>query len=117
MSCRVRCPRRSRCSSCAQARDRQRKKACRKFKARIAWARRLLGGQCAVPDCGRRRGLEFDHIDPSEKEANIPRIWSRSRDVFEREVRKCQLLCAEHHLQKTHGWLDESFDVKELEAA
>jgi hypothetical protein len=81
----------------------------------MSWARRLLGGQCAVPDCGRKRALEFDHIEPAEKSANIPKIWSRSLDVFECEVRKCQLLCREHHLQKTTGRLDDSFDVREFD--
>lgn len=82
----------------------------------MAWARKTLGGQCCVPDCGKKRGLEFDHIDPGGKEANISRIWSRPMPVFAREVLKCQLLCHEHHIQKHSGRLDTSFEVGDLES-
>lgn len=82
----------------------------------MSWARTVLGNRCAIQDC-ENTDLEFDHLDPSEKEANIPRIWSRSFAFFEAEVGKCQLLCHEHHVHKHYGpGLDASFDPEILAA-
>lgn len=58
-----------------------------------------LGGQCHV--CGEKDGLEFDHKDFNSKSFNISRLWSVSEAVFYEEVKKCQLLCSDHHREKT----------------
>lgn len=49
--------------------------------------------------CGSRRGMELDHRNPSKKVSH--RIWSWSRTRREAELKKCQVLCAEHHKEKT----------------
>lgn len=58
-----------------------------------------LGGVCVV--CGADDNLQFDHIDPSTKEFSIaPGLrYSWSRVLV--ELDKCQLLCKEHHWEKT----------------
>ena len=58
-----------------------------------------LGGKCAV--CGTIEKLEFDHIDPSEKEFFIGDVIIWNKKDFWNEVNKCQLLCKEHHIEKT----------------
>lgn len=70
-----------------------------------SWALNTLGGRCSV--CGGVEELEFDHIDPSTKEIEISVAirdgWGKSR--LGAELKKCQLLCKSHHLEKTsrHG--------------
>ena len=68
-----------------------------KRKARII---EYLGGVCVV--CGTTQELEIDHIDPSLKSFvlngnNLNRTW----EFLLPEVNKCQLLCYEHHKEKT----------------
>lgn len=64
-------------------------------------ARRYLGSVCV--HCGTDRRLQFDHIDPLTKTADVPALWSYSRERFFDEVELCQLLCEEAHLVKTLG--------------
>lgn len=59
----------------------------------------MLGGQCAK--CGATDKLEIDHIDPETKIANVTRLWSKPWPVIEKELAKCQLLCFEHHKEKS----------------
>lgn len=56
-------------------------------------------GPCKV--CGTWEDLEVDHIDPSQKQYKISTIWSRSQEVRDNELTKCQVLCKKHHLEKT----------------
>jgi 5-methylcytosine-specific restriction endonuclease McrA len=56
-------------------------------------------GPCKV--CGTWDNLEVDHIDPSEKQIKISTIWSRSQEVRDKELAKCQVLCKSCHLNKT----------------
>lgn len=58
-----------------------------------------LGGKCVK--CGVVSGLEIDHIDPSTKVAPVTQMWNKSWDKIEFELKKCQLLCGPHHLEKT----------------
>lgn len=81
-----------------------------------AWAR--LQGGCAWPGCDRRIGadddvaellkqhvFERDHADP----ATVPRSSSGKRrsmgglsfPQLEADLENCQLLCTEHHVEKT----------------
>lgn len=62
-------------------------------------AKEYLGGCCVV--CGTTENLEFDHVDPTTKEFTISHGWSLSAERFWIEVNKCQLLCREHHSDKT----------------
>lgn len=59
----------------------------------------LLGSHCVK--CGVGGRLQFDHIDPSSKIANISELLSSSFSVFMAELKKCQLLCWPCHNEKT----------------
>ena len=60
----------------------------------------LLGGVCVV--CGTNKNLEFDHIDRNNVGFRIgANLWKKDSDLIE-ELKKCQLLCREHHLEKTN---------------
>lgn len=58
-----------------------------------------LGGVCVI--CGSVDKLEFDHIDRSNVGFRIGGHLWRSIDVLFEELKKCQLLCREHHVEKT----------------
>lgn len=62
-------------------------------------ARERLGGKCVI--CGSVDELEIDHIDPSTKSFTVSSGTSKPLSVFWAEVEKCQLLCKEHHLEKS----------------
>lgn len=68
----------------------------------------LLGGICTV--CGAAEELEFDHIDWTKKSFNFSRYYGRfSKSKALAELDKCQLLCVEHHKQKSAGdWAEQS---------
>lgn len=59
----------------------------------------LLGNKCVR--CDRTNDLQFDHVDPKTKIGTVAKIWSYSEKRFWAEVAKCQLLCQEHHIEKT----------------
>lgn len=66
---------------------------------RIEWINNL-GGVCVA--CGVDEDLEFDHIDPQTKEYSIAKILSGGSEAkVAKEMAKCQLLCTEHHKEKT----------------
>ena len=58
-----------------------------------------LGGKCVK--CSKVDNLQFDHIDPKTKKMEIAEAYSRSAEVFWKEVAKCQLLCRGCHADKT----------------
>lgn len=65
-------------------------------------AKEYLGGLCNV--CGIDYNLEFDHVDPNSKQIDISTAihryyWSWDRLIV--ELDKCQLLCEEHHIEKS----------------
>jgi len=59
----------------------------------------LLGGKCVV--CDSTENLELDHINPTTKVFSISKMWSINEAAYLVELAKCQLLCNEHHKQKT----------------
>lgn len=69
------------------------------YDRRHAEAVMALGGHCVR--CPETEGLQFDHIDPVTKSMTIAKMWTASEEKFQAELRKCQLLCAPHHLEKT----------------
>ena len=76
----------------------------------------FLGGKCVI--CGRTESLHVDHIDHTTKSFNIANNWGRAWSHLEPELAKCQLLCAEHHLEKSRsegslakGWTNEPRQV------
>ncbi len=69
---------------------------------RLDKAKDYLGSKCK--ECNTTENLEFDHIDPQNKEIEITtavmaKCWSWDKLVI--ELNKCQLLCKECHLKKT----------------
>lgn len=57
----------------------------------------LANGPCVK--CGSWEELQVDHIDPSSKVDH--RIWSWAAMRREIELKKCQVLCAACHLDKS----------------
>jgi hypothetical protein len=49
--------------------------------------------------CGSKEFLELDHIDPAKKKSH--KVWSWSDASRKKELRKCQILCAKCHKEKT----------------
>lgn len=45
-----------------------------------------------VPEC-----LDFHHLEQNEKEFTPSTMSSKSRKVIKKELRKCVVLCANHH--------------------
>lgn len=68
---------------------------------RMTEARERLGGRCVV--CGTTERLEFDHIDPTTKVKPVTQMQHASKAKFFAEVQKCQLLCWEHHVEKSRA--------------
>lgn len=54
-------------------------------------------GPCVV--CGSWDNLEVDHIDPATKLTH--NVWSLGKAKREAELAKCQVLCREHHVEKS----------------
>lgn len=71
----------------------------KRYAERMQLGRDTLGGVCV--QCGTSENLEFDHIDRSTKSFEVTTGWTRKLSLFMEELTKCQLLCAEHHLDKT----------------
>lgn len=65
---------------------------------RLDWIA-FQGGICAK--CGSVTMLEVDHIDRATKAMEPAAIWSRSKEVREAELTKCQVLCSSCHKVKT----------------
>ncbi len=64
------------------------------------WAIATLGGKCAA--CGSVDVLEFDHIDRSSVGFRISNLLARaSRAKLLEELKKCQLLCHDCHVEKS----------------
>jgi 5-methylcytosine-specific restriction endonuclease McrA len=71
-----------------------------RYYRRRAAAIAQLGGKCV--QCGSSEGLEIDHIDPEEKSYDIGRIIAtHSEEKVQTELKKCQLLCKDCHLEKS----------------
>lgn len=66
----------------------------------FAYFEKIECAHCGITD---RDVLEFDHIDPKTKELSIAVIINSriAWDIAEKELAKCQLLCANCHKKKT----------------
>ena len=60
---------------------------------------KILGGKCK--QCGSKKKLEFDHIDPSSKKFCLTQFLRYSKEKNKKELAKCQLLCQKCHNIKT----------------
>lgn len=70
-----------------------------RYQRKLKTALKDLGGCCKL--CGSKTKLEFDHILPNTKKANITALLCGSRSKLEKELAKCQLLCRKCHVKKT----------------
>lgn len=94
-------------------------KQIKKRKELLEEAKEKLGGKCVC--CGTIENLEFDHIDDAKKEYNVTNAVRNTREVFWKEVEKCQLLCITCHTKKTTAqkrakqnlWLSLSLQERE----
>lgn len=59
----------------------------------------LENGPCKK--CGSWNNLEVDHINPKLKTMEASSMWSRTKEVRDKELENCQVLCKSCHLQKT----------------
>lgn len=64
----------------------------------------MLGGICE--NCGSRRNLQFDHINPSKKHFGVSRYINSPEKFVKKEIDKCRLLCEKCHKEKTHNSWD-----------
>lgn len=71
-----------------------------RYKKKRQEAIEFLGGKCIT--CGTTEDLEFDHVDSTTKTGDTGKLWSYSAERFWEEIKKCQLLCAQHHIDKTY---------------
>lgn len=71
-----------------------------RYAARRAEAIKILGGKCVK--CGSIKELEIDHRKPEEKEIDLGKLWSIKWERVLEELKKCQLLCNEHHQEKSN---------------
>ena len=86
---------------------------------RVAAARRLIDGYLAAHpcvDCGEtdRRVLDFDHITNKQALVSALVAYGASRARIEREIRRCEVRCANCHRRVTAqraGWSRLADDV------
>lgn len=66
----------------------------------------LADKRCVV--CGSINELEIDHIDRTTKKYNPAALWGMSNTNPNKiaELKKCQVLCAVHHKEKTKAELN-----------
>jgi 5-methylcytosine-specific restriction endonuclease McrA len=71
----------------------------KRSKERMKEAHQLLGGKCCK--CGSINNLQIDHIDPLTKSFTLSSGTTFSKERWDAELAKCQLLCFECHKSKT----------------
>lgn len=70
-----------------------------RYHKRMDEARNKLGGKCCK--CGSINNLQLDHVNIKTKSFTIGHLWNKSKEIFNSEVDKCQLLCEKCHQEKT----------------
>lgn len=73
----------------------------RRYEERAEYIVSLKGGKCLL--CGYNKclaALHFHHVDPTQKEFQISKRWSASKENILKEVEKCVLLCANCHAEE-----------------
>lgn len=77
----------------------QRKYQKNRYHKRKEEAIKALGGKCS--SCGSTRNLELDHKNPANKSFTITKLWGVEEEEFQKEVKKCRLLCNSCHRKNT----------------
>lgn len=95
----------------SKARDRMR----RRRERNQQWVvNRMVGEKCL--DCSEEdtRVLAFDHLDDTEKHANIADMVSRGAplDKLIEEVKKCRILCHNCHMLRTFSQMGGTYHNK-----
>lgn len=70
-----------------------------RYHNRMKDAKKILGGKCSL--CGSTRKLELDHKNPAKKNFTLTKLWGVAKKDFEKEVKKCRLLCNSCHKDNT----------------
>ena len=73
-----------------------------RYRHRKALAIKMLGGKCAK--CDSSKNLQFDHVVPRKKSSGFviaKKLAGVAEDKLKAEIKKCQLLCEDHHSEKT----------------
>lgn len=55
----------------------------------------MLGGKCSI--CGTTEQLQFHHVNRNTKDLAISRLMNFSKEIVEKELNKCILLCKRCH--------------------
>lgn len=96
------------CKVCAK--DRGTKRRLRR-RAKIEALKLKLGCcQCGYKD--HPHALQWDHIDPSTKSDNVPQYYAGGLKRLFKEIRKCQVLCANCHSIKSVKYTRTSLQAK-----
>jgi hypothetical protein len=51
---------------------------------------------------GHAAALDFNHLDPAQKSFNISSYLNSSREILDKEIAKCEVLCANCHRIHTY---------------
>lgn len=57
---------------------------------------------CSI--CGYNKhpeALHFDHIDPFDRKLPVSKMMEYARETIKKEIRKCNILCANCHAERT----------------
>lgn len=54
-----------------------------------------------MPKMWLKKGLQFDHKDPNNREFKIGKLLNYSKELVFKEIKKCQLLCEKCHFNKS----------------
>lgn len=79
------------------------------YAKRLEEAKAVLGGGCV--ECGATDDLEFDHIDPQDKNHAITKMLMWAKAKWLEELEKCQLLCQGCHARKTSEHIKQGLIV------
>jgi hypothetical protein len=74
----------------------------KKHRPNVELIQKFKNKPCA--DCGKQYdyyNMQLDHIDPSTKLYNICQLRNRNFDILQKELAKCQVLCALCHRKKS----------------
>lgn len=72
-----------------------------RYKERRQIAEHVLGGKCCK--CGSTDRLEIDHTENKKPKVSFTRMVNMGIPRFMNELKVCQLLCWDHHSEKSIG--------------